>query len=193
MPTPREVLTDAAVAVLLAPGFEEVEALAVTDALYRGGIRADLISVDNTPEVVSSHGVRIGADVALRDVDLAAYEVLFLPGGLPGTTNLAAHPVVSAEIDRRAAAGLPIAAICAAPSILAERGYLRGRVATANPWYMGVLADNGAVTQDAPVAADDAIVTSRGAGTALELGVALVRRLRGEDVAAQVAEDLVHG
>lgn len=192
MPTPCALATDASVGVLLAPGCEEIEALAVTDALFRAGVRADLISVDGSAEVLSSHGVRIGADLALDEADLSSYEVLVLPGGMPGTTHLAAHPTVLAEIDRRAAADLPIAAICAAPSILAQRGHLRGRRATANPGFMSVLEDSGAHPVLASVVRDGTIFTSRGAGTALDLGIALVAFLRGEDEAAEVARALVH-
>ena len=192
MPTPPQLSTERSVAALLAPGFEEVEALAVVDALFRAGVRADLISVDGTDTVLSSHGVRIGADLALADAELGSYEILFLPGGMPGTTRLAANPVIGAEIDRRAAAGLPIAAICAAPSILATRGHLQGRTATANPAFMTVLAEAGAETVDTPVALDGRIVTSRGAGTALDLGIALVEVLLGPEEAARVATALVH-
>lgn len=192
MPAPAEPATDASVGVLLAPGFEEVEALAVVDALFRAGVRADLVSVEGTADVVSSHGVRIGSDLALDDADLASYAILFLPGGMPGTTNLSANPVIGAEIDRRARAGLPIAAICAAPLILAERGHLAGRTATANPGFMSVLEDAGAHTILTPVALDGPIITSRGAGTALELGIALVALLRGEAEAERVATALVH-
>lgn len=192
MPTPTHLSCDQCVAVLLAPGFEEVEALSVVDALYRGGVRVDLISVEGTHKVVSSHGVSIEADLPLHEADLASYAILFLPGGMPGTTNLEANPAVGDEIDRRVQAGLPIAAICAAPSILAKRGHLQGRTATANPAFMSVLAANGAQLVDTPVAIDKQIFTSRGAGTALDLGIALVSHLLGPEAAKRVAEGLVH-
>ena len=83
MPTPENLATDATVAIMLADGFEEVEALAVADVLYRAGVRADLISVTDARHVTSSHGIRVVADLMLADVDLWDYTVLFLPGGMP--------------------------------------------------------------------------------------------------------------
>ena len=101
MPTPENLATDATVAIMLADGFETVEALAVADILFRAGVRADLISVTDARHVTSSHGIRVVADLMLEDVDLSTYTVLFLPGGLPGTTNLKATPAIQAEVLRR--------------------------------------------------------------------------------------------
>ena len=166
MPTPTTLSTTDTVAVLLATGFEEVEALAVVDTLYRAGIQADLISVENERHVASSHGIKLVADLMLDDADLASYTVLFLPS-------------------------LNLAAICAAPSILAELGVLEGRRATANPGFMDALSAGGAQAQSECVVVDGNIVTSRGAGTALELGLELVRQLLGEEAAQQVRESIV--
>lgn len=192
MPTPATPATDKSVAVLVAPGLEEVEALAVVDALYRAGIRADLIAVDDQPLIESSHGVRILCDTVLAEAELASYEVLFLPGGMPGTRNLAANEAIGAEIDRRARCGLGLAAICAAPSILAERGHLQGRRATANPGFMSAIEEGGARALEERVVIDGPILTSRGAGTAFELGFAIIERLLGADAAAKVRSALVH-
>lgn len=115
MPTPDKLATDATVAIMLADGFEEVEALAVADVLYRAGVRSDLISVTDARHVTSSHGIRVVADLMLEDVDLSTYTVLFLPGGIPGTLGLKATPAIQVEVLRRSDAAQPIAAICAAP------------------------------------------------------------------------------
>ncbi|MDC4233752.1 DJ-1/PfpI family protein [Actinomyces sp. B33] len=196
MPTPNTLATDAAVAVLMAPGLEEVEALAVVDILYRAGIRADLIALDadgaGRPRVVSSHGIDIGCDLLLDDASLADYAMVFLPGGLPGTTILADSPVVADEIRRRGAHGLPVAAICAAPSILADLGLLDGRSATANPAYMTAIADAGATALEDAVVVDGPIITSRGMGTAIDLGLQIVRTLLDEDAVARVADGIVY-
>ena len=191
MPTPDKLATDAAVAIMLADGFEEVEALAVADVLYRAGVRSDLISVTDARHVTSSHGIRVVADLMLEDVDLSTYTVLFLPGGMPGTTNLKATPAIQAEVLRRADAREPIAAICAAPSILAELGVLDGRHATANPAFIKAIASGGAIVHENPVVADEFIMTSRGAGTALELGLELVRQLLGDEAAEEVSRGVV--
>ena len=174
MPTPENLATDATVAIMLADGFETVEALAVADILFRAGVRTDLISVTDARHVTSSHGIRVVADLMLEDVDLSTYTVLFLPGGLPGTTNLKATPAIQAEVLRRADEGEAMAAICAAPSIFAELGVLDGRHATANP-----------------VVVDDFITTSRGAGTSIDLGLEIVRQLLGEDAAEAISRGIV--
>ena len=191
MPTPENLATDATVAIMLADGFEEVEALAVADVLYRAGVRADLISVTDARHVTSSHGIRIVADLMLEDVDLSAYTLLFLPGGMPGTLGLKATPAIQAEVLRRADAGQPVAAICAAPSILAELGVLEGRHATANPAFVKAIAAGGATVHENPVVVDEFIITSRGAGTALELGLEIVRYLLGDEAVDEVARGVV--
>ena len=96
-----------------------------------------------------------------------------------------------AEVVRRAEASLKLAAICAAPSILAELGVLQGKRATANPGFMDALRDGGAQAETTPVVVDGNIVTSRGAGTALELGFELVRQLLGDEAAQNVRESVV--
>ena len=191
MPTPENLATDATVAIMLADGFEEVEALAVADVLYRAGVRSDLISVTDARHVTSSHGIRVVADLMLEDVDLSAYTLLFLPGGMPGTLGLKATPAIQAEVLRRADAGQPVAAICAAPSILAELGVLEGRHATANPAFVKAIAAGGATVHENPVVVDEFIITSRGAGTALELGLEIVRYLLGDKAVDEVARGVV--
>ena len=191
MPTPENLATDATVAIMLADGFEEVEALAVADVLYRAGVRADLISVTDARHVTSSHGIRVVADLMLEDVDLSAYTLLFLPGGMPGTLGLKGTPAIQAEVLRRADAGQPGAAICAAPSILAELGVLEGRHATANPAFVKAIAAGGATVHENPVVVDEFIITSRGAGTALELGLEIVRYLLGDEAVDEVARGVV--
>ena len=191
MPTPEKLATDATVAIMLADGFEEVEALAVADVLYRAGVRSDLISVTDARHVISSHGIRVVADLMLEDVDLSTYTVLFLPGGMPGTLNLKATPAIQTEVLRRSDESQPIAAICAAPSILSELGILDGRHATANPAFVRAIAEGGAIVHENPVVADEFIITSRGAGTALELGIELVRQLLGDEAAEEVSRGVV--
>lgn len=191
MPTPDKLATDATVAITLADGFEEVEALAVADVLYRAGVRADLISVTDARHVTSSHGIRVVADAVLGEADLSAYTLLFLPGGMPGTLGLKGTPAIREEVLRRTDAGQLIAAICAAPSILAELGVLDGRRATANPAFIASIAAGGAIVKEEPVVVDGAVMTSRGAGTSLELGLEIVRVLVGDKAAGEVARGIV--
>lgn len=189
------------VAIFFAEGLEEVEALSPADILFRAGIPRDLVAI--TPErlVQTSHDVRVTCDRTIFDADFSFddYDLLFLPGGMPGTLNLKACAPLTQAVARFVAAGAgqgekgkQVAAICAAPSILAELGLLEGRDATANPNFQHVLAEHGArVHADAPVVEDDNVITSQGMGTSVDLGLTLVRRLLGEEAASRVREGIV--
>ncbi|WP_103063480.1 DJ-1 family glyoxalase III [Actinomyces qiguomingii] len=192
MPTPDNPTTDKKIAVLIAEGLEEVEALAVVDVVFRAGIRAELIAVGDSLTVTSSHKVVLTCEALLSEVDLDDYDMVFLPGGIPGTPNLKAVPAVTDEVTARVQAGRPVAAICAAPSILAELGLLQGRDATSNPNFMGVLAEHGARTSQAAVVVDDQLLTSRGMGTAIELGLEIVRHYLGDDAVDAVKRGIVY-
>lgn len=195
MPTPASVVTDKRVAVMVADGLEEVECLAVVDVLFRAGIGADLLSISDSLEVTSSHGIHFRCDALASQVDLASYALMFLPGGMPGTLNLGASALVIDEVRRRSAAGQPLAAICAAPSILAEHGALQARRATANPDFMDAIAAGGALMSEAAVVRDANLITSRGMGTATELGFEIIRLLLDDDaeqVVASVKQGIVY-
>lgn len=120
------------VVVFLAEGFEEVEALAPVDVMRRAGLAVKLAGVTGR-EVTGSHGICVQTDVDAQDVDATLLEAMVLPGGLPGTHNLEASPAVQRCIDSCVAQGKLVAAICAAPSILAHKGLLAGKNATAFP------------------------------------------------------------
>ena len=109
MPTPDTLTTDKKVAVVIAEGLEEVEALAVVDLLYRAGIAVDMLAVGDRLEVTSSHRITFRCDALLAQRDLADYELVMLPGGIPGTPNLKATPAVTREVSRRLEEGLPLA------------------------------------------------------------------------------------
>ncbi|MCZ0857339.1 DJ-1 family glyoxalase III [Actinomyces israelii] len=192
MPTPDKLATDARVAVLIANGLEEVEALAVVDVLYRAGIAVDMLAVGDDLSVTSSHRVTFRCDALLADVDLTDYALVFLPGGVPGTPNLKSTRAVTDEVTRRLEAGLPLAAICAAPSIPAELGLLAGRRATANPAFLRVLEDNGAETSEDSVVIDGNLLTSRGMGTAIDLGLKIVRLLLDDAAVEAVRKGIVY-
>jgi len=191
MPTPENLATDATVAIMLADGFEEFEALAVADVLFRAGVRSDLISVTDARHVTSSHGIRVVADLMLDDVDLSAYTVLFLPGGMPGTLGLKGTPAIQTEVLRRADAREPIAAICAAPSIGGAGAPAARPPRRANPAFIQAIAAGGAIAHENPVVVDEFVTTSRGAGTALDLGLEIVRQLLGETTAQEVSRGVV--
>ena len=169
------------VALFLAPGCEEIEALTVVDILFRAGIACDTVSVAEGREVTSSHKVTIVANKHIDEVDLDAYDMLVLPGGIPGTPNLHANEKLMAAIHAFAEAGRPLSAICAAPSIFAEEGLLKGRRATSNPGFQHVLAEQGAdLVADEPVVVDGNFITSQGMGTAIDFALEIVRRYQGD-------------
>ena len=170
--------------MLLADGFEEVEALAALDVLRRGGV--DVKTVGITGETVTgSHGIRVKADLAPSEAG-GEISLLVLPGGMPGTTHLDESPETDRLISETLRTGGHIGAICAAPSILGKRGLLRGREAVCYPGFEGALI--GASIPLRRVVTSDCFTTAVGMGAALEFGLALLRILAGEDAAKQVAD-----
>lgn len=173
------------VLVPLAPGFEEIEAITVIDILRRAGLAVTVAGTVPGP-ITASRQTRHLPDCLLDDVRAEEFQLIVLPGGQPGTQHLRADPRLQAMLAAHHARGLPIAAICAAPTILAATGLLRDRRATSHP---GVRAEVAAATRqytEDRVVADGEIITSRAAGTAMEFAFALVERLCGPDKAAEV-------
>ena len=192
MPTPDHLTTDAKVAVLIAEGLEEIEALAVVDLLYRAGIAVDMLAVGDDIEVTSSHRITFRCDALLAAADLADYAPVLLPGGNPGTRNLKGTRAVTDEVTRRLESGLPLAAICAAPSIPAELGLLSGRRATANPAFIDALEKGGARVSRDSVVIDGDLLTSRGMATAVDLGLEIVRFLLDDDAVDALKKSVVY-
>ena len=120
--------------IFLAEGFEESEALLPLDILRRGGVDAITVSVSSDKVVKSSHGVQIVADAVMSEISADDVQMIILPGGLPGATNLDACAELDKLIMDFAAAGKPMAAICAAPMVYGKRGLLKGKKATCYPW-----------------------------------------------------------
>lgn len=177
------------VLVLLAAGFEEIEAVTVVDLLRRAGIETRTASLGQ-PNVTGSHGITVTADLTLGSVDPDDFEMIVLPGGLPGADHLKADGRVLAILRRFAAAGRYTAAICAAPAVLAHAGLLEGRTATSYPGFLRTDSAPGLQLSEAPVVIDGKVVTSRGPGTAIEFGLALVALLEGSQAAQGVRDRL---
>ncbi len=160
--------------VYLADGFEETEAVAPIDLLRRSGRKVVTVGVGDNM-ITSSHGVTVVTDTIAQEAALTdELEMIVLPGGMPGTLNLEKSPYVQAAIDYCTANGKYIGAICAAPSILGHKGLLKGKRAVCYEGFETQL--EGAETGTEPVAADGIFITSRGAGTAVEFGLALVEK-----------------
>ena len=160
---------------VFADGFESVEAIAPIDVLRRAGVEVTIAGLGKK-EIVSAQGITVLTDVVLDD-SLGLYDLIFLPGGMPGSVHLAESVLVVDFVKKHNEAGKHIAAICAAPAkVLAPNGFLDGKKATCYPGNMeeaAKMAENVTLLED-KVVVDNNIVTSRGVGTALELGYALV-------------------
>jgi len=175
--------------VPLAEGFEEIEAVTIIDVLRRAGL--DVTVAGLAPGAVrGSHGIPIVPDAELGALALDSFDVLVLPGGQPGTRNLAADERVLALVRRLHAQGKPTAAICAAPFVLHAAGILQGVPVTAHPSVHALLA--GALVRPEPrVLRSGSILTSQGAGTALEFALELVAELAGREQAAELARAMI--
>lgn len=172
------------IVLLLADGFEEIEALTPVDILRRAGVDVRTVAIA-AREVVGAHDIRVIADMTADELDMAEVEGVIFPGGMPGSLNLDASPVTDVIIDAVNSRGGRIAAICAAPIILGCRGLLDGRRATCYPGFEDEL--RGAILSTAPVVTDGNITTSRGMGTALAFSLELVRLFVGADKARDIS------
>ncbi len=175
--------------VILAEGFEEIEAIAPVDVLRRAGVRVTLAGVSSLT-VKGSRDTGVQADVLLKDIkDLP--DAVILPGGLPGATNLAKSGEVARLVKQMSVAGKLVAAICAAPAVvLAPLGILDGKKATC---YPGCESDFSGKTVHSKerVVVDGNIITSQGPGTALEFALAITVRLVGQEIADTVRNKML--
>lgn len=175
--------------VLLADGFEEIEAVTPIDVLRRAGVEVITAGVGGR-RVVGSHGVVLEADTTLddapRDVD-----VVVLPGGMPGADNLGKSQAVRDIVERTHAAGKRVAAICAAPAMaLGRTSVLAGKRATCYPGFEKHLPD-GVTHADDRVVVDGLVVTAKGPGVALEFSLALVEQLVSKEQADQLRAGMI--
>ena len=177
------------VCILLAPGFEESEAIVPADLLRRAGIEVQLAAVQGM-EVTSSHGICVRADVALSDVQPDCLEALFLPGGLQGVENIRNSPEAVSLIRQAHEKGIYLTAICAAPTIRGGLGFLDGRRAVCYPGMEAGL-EKADVQTGTPVVADGRLLTGEAAGSAFPFALKMIELLRGPE-AAQAVRTAVH-
>jgi len=179
--------------VVLAPGCEELEAVTSIDVLVRGGVKVTVASVcpDGQLQIRASRGVQLLADCPLRDVADQPFDLILLPGGLPGAEHLRDTPLLIDLLKAQARRGAWRAAICAAPAlVLAHHDLIGSAQVTGYPGTEGAL---GAAYRDQAVVVDEAnkLITSKGPGTAVLFGLAAVAALQGDAVADQVAAGLL--
>lgn len=162
--------------VFLANGFEEIEALTPLDCLRRCELEVLTVGVGGRV-VTGSHGIKVVADIDDFEIKLdESLDMIILPGGMPGTLNLEKSEIVQGAVDYCAQNGIPIAAICAAPSILGHKGLLEGKRATCYPGFEEQLYGAEVVT-DAPCVRDGSIITACGMGAALEFSCEIISML----------------
>jgi 4-methyl-5(b-hydroxyethyl)-thiazole monophosphate biosynthesis len=178
------------IGVFMANGCEEIEALTVVDIARRGGIDVTTIAISGTREVTGSHKVTFFADAAKKEVNFEELDGIVLPGGMPGTLNLGADETVVRVIRDFAREGKLVAAICAAPSVLGQERILTGKKATCHPGFEEQLL--GAEWLEEPVVHDGNIITSRGMGTAIDFGLAILRYFTDESTVEKVRTSLVY-
>jgi len=173
------------VLVPLAPGFEEIEAITVIDILRRAGVEVVVAGTQPGP-IEASRKTRHLPDCTLDDVRAEDFDMIVLPGGQPGTANLQRDPRIRRLIAALHAENRYLAAICAAPTVLAAAGCLKDRAATSHPSVRAeVAAAAGRISPDR-VVVDGPIITSQAAGTAMEFALELVKILCGHETAAEV-------
>lgn len=169
--------------MFLANGFEEIEALLPLDLMRRVGLEVTTVGIGGK-DITGSHGITVKADITDSDLADNAPECVILPGGMPGTKNLDASPVVHKALDDALENNSLICAICAAPMILGKRGILRGKKATCFPGFEEYL--EGATVGGRAVR-DGQVITGVGMGAALEFGIEIVAALKGREEAEKLA------
>ena len=172
---------------MLFTGFEEIETIAPVDLLRRAGVEVIVASLTGERLVTGRCDITVQADASLADVAEQEFDLLLIPGG-PGVKALRADGRAAKLAQAYAQIGKPVAAICAAPTVLKDAGLLAGKRFTS---HAGVLPELPESLLQERVVEDGGIITSRGAATAVDFGLALVRRLCGETAAAEVAKGIM--
>lgn len=174
--------------IFAADGFEESELIVPLDMLRRAGLETAVVGVTGM-SVTGAHGVKIQAELPLESADIASAEMIMLPGGGPGTKNLLKSADVALALKKAADNDIYIAAICAAPTVVAAAGLIGGRRFTCFP---GCEIGIDGVYTAAPTETDGKLITGKAAGAAFEFGAALIAALRGRTAAEKVKSELYY-
>ena len=175
--------------VHLADGFEEIEALTVVDVLRRADIAVQSVSMTGSRTVRGGHDIAVTADLLFQEADYGKCEMIVLPGGMPGTANLAKHEGLAKQLKGFAQSGKWLAAICAAPSVLGGLSLVKGKRVTSYPGFEQQMT--GAEYTEERVVRDGKLITSRGPGTAIEFSLELVKVLKSEQTAAALRNAMI--
>lgn len=178
------------IVVCFAEGTEEVEALTVVDLLRRAQLEVVIAGLSGNV-IAGSKGIRILPDCRIDEIDSSDVEMLVLPGGMPGTTNLLADEHVDQLLRAVYLAGRPLAAICAAPMILGQKEYLINKKATCYPGFEAHLL-GAEIQPSAKVIVDGNVITSKGVGTAIDFSLALIEKLKGKEAAETIRKQICY-
>lgn len=177
------------IAVHLAEGFEEIEAISIIDVLRRGGLSVSVVSVTGKLEVSGAHQLKVSADVLFEEVNYDDFYMIVLPGGMPGAANLNAHEGLKSMIGKFDAENKELAAICAAPLVFGNMGLLKGKQAVCYPGFENHL--KGAKLLSVPVVESGNIITGRGPGFATQFALKLVKKAVSAEKSAEVASGML--
>ena len=177
------------IAVHLANGFEEIEAISIIDVLRRAGLDVLTVSVTGKLEVNGAHQIKVLADELFENVDYSRIYMIVLPGGMPGAANLNAHEGLRQKIKMFVAENKQLAAICAAPLVFGNLGILEGRQAVCYPGFENQL--KGADILQVPVVESGNIITGRGPGVAIQFALKLVEKLISAEKAELLASQML--
>ena len=183
--------------LFLAGGFEDMEALATRDVLLRGGVPVITVSINEDYLVESSHGLQVTADTSWADLEVmepgtGPEDVMIFPGGMPGSRNLAEHAELMEILQDHWQRGGTVAAICAAPGlVVSQLPGLEGKKVTCFEGFQDALIAKGAVYTAEGTVTDGNLITGRGAGWAVQFGLAILKALKGEEVVEKVKAGLM--
>jgi 4-methyl-5(b-hydroxyethyl)-thiazole monophosphate biosynthesis len=177
------------IAVHLAEGFEEIEAISIIDVLRRADFSVQTVSIGESLEVRGAHDIVVVADILFKDVDYASIDMLVLPGGMPGSTNLRSHSGLREQILNFNDTQKALGAICAAPMVFGALGILKNKNATCYPGFEEEL--HGAIITGEDVEVAEHIITGKGAGVALKFALKIVAEFKGEEYANDLASKMI--
>ena len=183
-------MADKKVLVFLVNGFEEIEAMAPIDLLRRAGIIVDTVSINEDNQVTSSRKIRVLTDKTIDEINFENYEMIVLPGG-PGTENYMKSEKLLEKL-KEFSINRKLGAICAAPTILSALGILNGKQAICFPACEPDLIKDGAIIVNQDVVKDNNIITSRGAGTAIDFSLALIEELLGKNKSHEIRKEILY-
>lgn len=175
--------------VHLAEGFEEIEAITPVDVLRRAGFDVKTVSVTGKKQVNGAHQVQFVADLLFEETDYSRADMILLPGGMPGSSNLNSHNGLKAMILEYQKQGKDLAAICAAPMVLGRLGVLKGKKATCYPGFEKEL--EGAAITGKQAEVDGKVITGRGPGAAMDFALAIVEYYLGKGKALAIANQMM--